>query len=184
MVERYLNNVFNLYKEERIFARKCKINYSPNKQECKQFLNTYHIQGNAGSSKQISLEYNNETVAVMIFKGNVLSRYTTSKNVVGGFSKLINASGLEQIETFVDLDMFTGDTYLKCGFVIKEYIPPDYKYVKKNKRIHKFNYRKKRFMTDSTLLYIDGFTEHQLALLNKLYRIYDSGKYKLEFLKQ
>lgn len=181
IIERFLSNVFMLYNETNIFARKCRILHDIPKSDTKTLLDKYHIQGNAAHNKSIGLEYNNELVAVMIFKGNVLTRYATSKKVIGGFGRLLKATKIHEIITFVDLDMFTGDTYFKVGFEIDSYITPDYKYVVGAKRIHKFNYRKKRFMSDESLYYEPDLTEHQLAIKNKIYRIYDSGKYRLKY---
>ena len=180
IIKRFLLNALGINNEERVFARKCSINYKPNKNMIKRFMDSYHIQGYAANNKAISLEYNNKIVAVMLFKGNVLTRYTTSKKVVGGFSKLLKASGIDEIITFVDLDTFTGDAYFKVGFEVDRYLKPDYKYVVNAKRIHKFNFRLKKFREDPNLLYEEGLTEKQLAQLNNIPRIYDSGKYRLK----
>ena len=184
LLQRFLLNALGVNKEERIFARKCDINYNPDISECKELLNRYHIQGYASQNKALTLQHENETVAVMLFKGNVLTRYATSKKVIGGFGKLLKASGFEEIITFIDLDTFQGDTYFKTGFAIDCYLKPDYKYVVNAKRIHKFNFRLKKFREDPNLLYEEGLTEKQLAKLNNIPRIYDSGKYRLKWTKQ
>ena len=180
IIKRFLLNALCINNEERIFARKCSINHNPDNNLIKVFMNSYHIQGYAANNKAISLEYNGEIVAVMLFKGNVLTRYTTSKKVIGGFSKLLKASDIDEIITFVDLDTFTGDAYFKVGFEVDRYLKPDYKYVIDGARIHKFNFRLKKFREDPNLLYEEGLTEKQLAKLNNIPRIYDSGKYRLK----
>ena len=43
-------------------------------------------------------------------------------------------------------------------------------------REHKFNYRKARFKSNPELRYEEGLTETQLARINGLERVYDSGK--------
>lgn len=179
LLQRFLLNAIGITNDERVFARKCFVNHNPNIQICKELLNTYHIQGYAAQNKALTLEHNGETVAVMLFKGNVLTRYATSKKVLGGFGKLLKASGLDEIITFIDLDTFSGETYFKTGFVIDSYLKPDYKYIVRGKREHKFNFRLKKFKDDPNLLYEEGKTERELALMNGLYRIYDSGKYRL-----
>ena len=60
-------------------------------------------------------------------------------------------------------------------------LPPDYMYVIRNSREHKFKYRKKKFETDPKLKYVPGMTERELAELNGLLRIYDAGK--IRFIK-
>jgi DNA-binding CsgD family transcriptional regulator len=184
VIKRFLLNAMGLTGDDRIFARKCTINRRPDKEVCKDILDAHHIQGNAGSTSRMTLEYSGETVAVMLFHGNVLTRYATTKKVIGGFGKLLKASRLSEVISFVDLDMFTGDAYIKVGFVIDAYLRPDYKYVVNDKRYHKFNYRKSRFATDPQLKFDENKTEHELALVNNIYRIYDSGKYRLRWVSE
>lgn len=162
--------------KERIYARKCDIKKINDSSLIKDFLNTYHIQGFAKSTEAFCLYYKDAMVAVMLFEGEILTRYATSCHVIGGFSKLIKHSNKKFIKTYVDYNTFTGNVYEKTGFCLSGYIKPDYKYVYKNKRFHKFNFRKERFRKDDLLLYNENLTEHQLAQLNNILRIYDSGK--------
>lgn len=185
IITRYLKNIFVIDgAESRVFARKCKIVHEPSKKDCDWLLNTFHVQGTANSNRRIGLEYNGKLVAVMLFVGNILTRYATSVKVPGGFTKLLKSSGMNEITTFVDMDMFNGKTYFDAGFVIDEYLKPDYKYIVNGVRIHKFNYRKCRFRSDDNLIFDHNMTEHELAKSNKIYRIYDSGKYRLKYSRQ
>ena len=43
-------------------------------------------------------------------------------------------------------------------------------------RTHKFNFRLKRFRNDDTLLFHEGLSERELAELNSIPRVWDSGK--------
>jgi transposase/very-short-patch-repair endonuclease len=130
---------------ERIFARKCII--SPiSKKESKEFLDGYHIQGAGHSSIELALKYNDKFVAVMTFKKRdssnyELTRYATSNNVVGGFTR--NYS-FDSIVTFSDNMIFSGNVYKKCGFVLDKHIFSDYKYLYNDRLIHKFNLRYKK----------------------------------------
>lgn len=54
--------------------------------------------------------------------------------------------------------------------VKKKKILPDYSYIIKDKRYHKFNFRKSKFDD------IDNLTEREYMFNKKIYRIYDSGK--------
>ena len=58
-------------------------------------------------------------------------------------------------------------------------IPPDYKYIKRNIRKHKFGFRKRnlRQLFNNT----ENKTEHQITIENKLFRIYDAGKIKYKY---
>ena len=83
-----------------------------------------------------------------------------------------------KIYTFSDNSSSNGELYYNNGFSLESIINPDYSYLYENQRVHKFNFRKERFMRDSSLQYKEGLSEKQLADLNGIYRIYDSGKKK------
>jgi hypothetical protein len=73
-----------------------------------------------------------------------------------------------------------GNLYRSNGFLAVKHLPPDYFYLYQNQRVHKFNFRLKRFRDDPSLKYVEGMTETQLAELNNLPRIWDAGKVKWE----
>ena len=62
------------------------------------------------------------------------------------------------------------------GFSADKILPPDYMYVVEGERKHKFGYRLKRFESEPELEWEAGLTERELAKLNGLERIWDSGK--------
>lgn len=113
-----------------------------------------------------------------------LSRYATSCNVRGGFSKIIttvekyNKDKYDGVYTFSDNLISSGNLYKTCGFSVIEELKPDYMYVYNGVRVYKFNFRKERFQKDKDPLYREGLTERQLAELNGIPRIYDAGKLK------
>jgi len=156
-------------------------------QEAKSFLERYHIQGNGPGSLNIGLyDDKNNLVAVGKFikqkKQLILNRYATSKNVQGGFSKIIKYIRKQNtlpIITFADLRWSEGNLYRQVGFTLEKNLPPDYTYVniKLNKRIHKFNLRHSRL---SRMLpnYNPNETEVQNCLKSGLFRIWDCGKIK------
>ena len=182
-----IKHKLNISSKKNIYARKTYIE-EINKDQARDFLDTYHIQGYASGSKYYALLNDDENVvAVSVWKkiGNILylDRYATSCNVVGGMGKLLKygknyaiSLGLDKIVTFADHCVSNGGLYEKLHFKEDGMLSPDYKYVVKGKRVHKFNYRKKRFRDDDNLLYEDGLTEKQLADLNGLERIWDCGK--------
>lgn len=191
IVESMLKSKLGVDEREKVYARNTtitEIDYS----SASDFLNSYHIQGSAKGSIYIGSVYEGELVAVMVLaKRNngeyELSRYATSKHVIGGQSKMLSwvkkNTAIPKLVTFADLDISDGNLYTKTGWSFIEELAPDYKYSKLGsvpKREHKFNYRLKRFKSDPTLKYEEGLTEKELAKLNKLYRIWDSGKKKYE----
>lgn len=169
---------------DKIYARNCFVEHISQSQ-LNDFMNLYHIQGTpAVSSVRLGLFFGNQIVAAVSFtkakEYYTLTRYATSCTVVGGFTKLLSyfeKLGLtSQIVTFADLTVSNGKLYDLSGFTVDKILPPDYCYYVGKRRVHKFNYRKSRFKKDPNLLFSEGLTEKELAILNKLYRIYDAGK--------
>lgn len=161
--------------------------------EAKKFLNSNHIQGYVESKNCVALKdkETHETVAVMLLKveprtnGKTLNlvRYATSKNVIGGFTKILKHVMLinpevDSIITFSDNAVSDGGLYSLNGFEMVAELPADYSYVVHGKREHKFNYRLKKFRNEPGLKWQEGLTEKQLAQLNGLRRIWDAGKIK------
>lgn len=152
----------------------------------RKFLEKYHIQGTAGSSVSLGLLAGDELVAIACFKKCRkeaadwdMVRYATAGVVVGGFTKLLRTFCLDHsgtIKTFADLTVSDGSLYSETGWTEDGFVPPDYRYVYRGSRYHKFGFRKERFRTDPLLKYRDGLTETELAELNGLKRIYDAGK--------
>lgn len=112
-----------------------------------------------------------------------IQRYATLGVIVGGFSKLLAyAETLIPVNTWTswsDNDISDGGMYQAAGFTVDKRQAPSYSYVgRKTKweRVHRSTYTKQRFINDPDLTYQSGQTEHEAALANKLYRIYDAGK--------
>lgn len=112
-----------------------------------------------------------------------IQRYATLGVIVGGFTKLLaHAETLVPVDTWTswnDNDISDGGMYQAAGFVVDKRQAPSYSYVgRKTKweRVHRSTYTKQRFINDPDLTYQSGQTEHEAALANKLYRIYDAGK--------
>lgn len=152
-----------------------------------------HLQGEPGiGCKYIALENKGNVVAELAYKydekGIYIVRYATNCIVRGGFSKVLsyikkNICVIGSIiYTFSDNSISNGDLYKLCGFQAVDILKPDYMYVYKNVRYHKFNFRKSRFLKDPELSYEDNLTEKELASLNKIYRVYDYGKVRWELL--
>ncbi len=157
------------------------------KKTAQTFLNKNHIQGWVAGSLYFGLQNNEtqETIAVMVINRNknntyTISRYATSEIVAGGFTKILNHIEKKftpsEFVTFSDNTVSNGRLYEKNGFIADKEIRPDYMYVVKGERKHKFGYRIKRFKNDPNLKYAEGLTESQLAQLNNIPRIWDAGK--------
>lgn len=185
IVERMLTHKLGVSREPLVPARKTTVTHlAP--AEAQKFFESHHIQGGASGSLNIGLQQDNGTVvAAMTLKRNGdelrLERYATSCRVPGGHSKLIaylvrEIPGWGRIVTFADHSVSDGSVYRASGWVEDGVLPPDYMYVSKGRRHHKFGYRLSRFRDDPELAFVAGMSESQLAKLNKLDRVWDSGK--------
>lgn len=172
--------------QKKVFARKTVV-VKLGKTEIEAFLNKNHIQGYASGSAYFGLRTKDadELVSAIILKkesGNRLNiiRYATSANVVGGFTKLLKYAEQTLLPasfvTFSDHCISDGGLYEKNGFIADKELTPDYRYVVRAERKHKFGYRLKRFKNDPELLWEEGLTERELAALNDIPRIWDAGK--------
>jgi hypothetical protein len=170
--------------EKRVFARKCEIR-SVEKNEANFFLDSYHILGKVKHKNAYGLYYNNELVSLITLGLHhrglnqvILNRYITAEGitVVGGLSRLCKhaLSNHGKIYTWVDLRYSTGENWEKIGWFKVAQLKPDYFYFdsKKSKVVSKQSRKKNIVNTPKHM------TEHEHALEEKLYRVYDCGKIK------
>lgn len=183
----------------KIMARKCKV-VEINNALAKVFLNKNHIQGYSNTTMSLGCYYQEHLVGVMCFtKENmdgywILNRFATDNdyicNGVGGklFSYFIRNYNPIHIKSFADrrwtLDE-TNNLYTKLGFKLTEVLKPEYRYVSinnPNRRIHKFNLRKKeihrRYGMDMDM------TEKEMVEKIGLTKIWDCGLYRYEWTKK
>jgi len=177
----------------KVFARKTQVVMLGTSQ-AKAFLEFNHIQGFVSGSYYLGLQdADNVLRAVLVLKKEPgtndktlnIVRYATAGSVTGGFTKLlkyaIRAYEPDDFITFADHAISDGGLYESNGFVVDKILPPDYMYVVKGERKHKFGYRLKRFKNDPELLWDEGLSERQLAQLNNIPRIWDAGKTRYRF---
>lgn len=173
---------------EKIFARNCKVIEI---KTVSKFLNDNHIQGVDRSDIKIGLFNNDELVTVMTFNklegrnkmvdGSWnISRFCNKleTSVIGGASKIINwfikNYNPKRLISYADKDWSTGDLYKILGFEKISESKPDYKYVVKNTRKHKQNFKKSKLGIDQDI------TESQYMASLGYYKIWDCGKIKFE----
>lgn len=188
-IKSMIANKLGMSSQESVYARKTSI-VDLTVKESQDFMKVNHIQGWTIGSYYIGLKDNStgEIVSVCIIKkepkteGRTLNimRYATGKKVPGGFTKILShvekTYKPEKIITFSDHTISDGNLYASNGFYADKEITPDYQYLVKGERKHKFGYRLKRFETDPELEWVEGYTETQLAKLNGIERIWDAGK--------
>ena len=171
-----------------IGARKCVIRPIA-KAIAEQFLNTYHLQGFVGSTVYYGAFYKDELVGVMTFKQEKegiwnLTRFATDTEyrLPGLASKMFKHftenNTPKEVKTFLDRRWSYSDcnVYDKIGFKMESILPPDYRYVDKYKRVHKFNFRKQILHKKYGLPL--SMTEREMTDQLGFYRIWDCGLYK------
>jgi len=187
--ESMLRNVFHKI-TNKIYARKCTVKFVSERDK-KIFLNGNHIQGNANSSVNLGLYYNDELVSLMTFgKPRInmggkdkdgyweLVRFCNKLNtsVVGGASKLfkhfIKDYNPINIVSYSDKRWATGGLYDKLGFIHDHDSKPNYYYVINNERKNRFGFRKDKLIKEG---FDKNKSEHEIMLERKIYRIYDCG---------
>ena len=198
IVKSRLTNIFGL-NSNKIYGRKCVIKEITSK-EAKEFLNNNHIQGGVNAKYNIGLYYNNELVSIMTFgslrknmgRKSIDGHYELLRfcnklytSVVGGADKLlkyfIKTYNPKEITSYADRRWSQGDLYEKLGFEFIHNSKPNYFYINRGKREHRFKYRK-------DVLVKEGFdnnkTENEIMKERGFNRIYDCGnkKYVLKIL--
>ena len=174
----FLKSVLGKSDTKRVYARKCDVQFVENV-DAKIFLEKNHIQGHVPFSKAVGLYHHNELVALTTFtKRNEdyeLTRHVTSCNVIGSLGKAVKFFG-EDVYTFCDNARFTGESYIKAGFIKLDEIAPDYKYLVNNTREHKFLWRREAIRRKRPDVYSDDLSEREMMLKAEYPRIWDCGK--------
>ena len=187
---------------EKISARKTIVK-EITKIDAESFLNKNHIQGFVTSTVYFGCfnKTDNELVAVMTFKRErndcnrwELTRFATdiSKHCIGVggklFSNFVKVYNPSYVKSFADrrwtLDK-DNNLYTKLGFKLDKILKPDYRYVVKNERIHKFNFRKDKILRHypNNGLTSD-MTEREMTDKLGFYRIWDCGLFKYVWRKK
>jgi hypothetical protein len=178
--------------DEKIYARQCKI-VELSAQTAKSFCLENHIQGHAPCSIKYGLMHNGDLVAFMGLskmrpalghkqqEGSFeLVRYTTSKQVVGGASKLLSHFKKNQnwtsITSYSNNEWSHGGMYAKLGFDFVRETKPGYWYVhpREEKMLHRYAFAKHKLVEkgfDANLTETEIVKEH----LNLL-KVWDCGQ--------
>lgn len=189
LIKKMVSHKLGRSDDNKTYARKTIVD-KVKKESAMKFSSENHIQGYS-RGEQIGLRKKDtgELVALSTWRKNpknksvYLDRFCTVGVVPGGFSKLLKYAatefkeeGYEEIVTFADHSVSNGALYENNGFIDHSELKPDYSYMYKGERKHKFGFRIKKFKNSSDFEYREGHTEKQLADLNGLLRIWDAGK--------
>ncbi len=138
---------------DKIYARKCKV---VELKDCKEFLETNHLQGNCPSSIKLGLTYNDELVSLMTFgkpRFNKsyeyeLIRFCNKLNtsVVGGASKLLKYFETKykpkSLVSYANLQWSDGGLYNQLGFTYSDTSTPNYWWIRNNKLLNRYQCQK------------------------------------------
>lgn len=181
---------------DKLFASKCEVS-KISKKEANIFLDINHIDGKCNSNENYGLYYNSELVSVMSFKRKLLSKSNRTDDtweicrscdklnleVIGSYRKIINyfvtVNKPKKIIAYNDIRWGHNGCYEEIGFSYVCDTKPDFSYVIGDRRIKKYNFKKKK-LADS-----NGQSSKTLKAIlkeKKIYRIYDCGKMKYEIL--
>jgi hypothetical protein len=166
----------------KVAARKCNI-IEVDGVTAKDFFAHTHIQGSPRNVlKCFGLVFDGTLVAVASFGKHhrlseqiVMSRFSclAGHTVQGGLSRISrHASSFfrQDMISWCDLRWSSGSGYGASGWTKDAHLPPDYFYTNSKKAFSKQS-RKKKLVGTSV-----GITEHEHALSDGLYRVYDCGK--------
>ena len=193
LIKNMLAHKLGVNTTKKIFARKTQV-VIPAVYEVKQFLEENHLQGYR-SAKYFALQTNKiedeeqHIVAVLGVKktgenGLEVIRFASAVPVPGGFSKLLHQVlkhpeyiHVEEVYSYSHNDHSNGGVYESNGFELVHSGSPGYAYWRRGwkKRQNRLKYSPSRIQLNPELIYEEGLTERELADLNGLIRIWDSG---------
>lgn len=187
LVKQMIAHKLGLNTQPTTYARKTTIQ-PVSSSEAQLFLNKNHLQGYR-SAKYWGLYTKTspqELVAIIGTQQKQTSleiiRYATSQKIPGGFTKLLKHAQTQhptitQINTYSHNDHATGGLYENNGFTAKHNGTPGYSYWKYGwaTRQNRLKYSPSAIRKNPALKSEEGLSERELALLNNLIRIWDSG---------
>ena len=175
-------SIFNK-NQEKIYARKCIVKEITSKEK-NEFLNKTHIQGEDRANIKLGLFYNNELVAVMTFCKSrfnknfewELSRYSSSKHVIGGAGKLLKYFERiykpKSLITYADRRFSQGKLYFTLGFTFDHFSLPNYFYNRGKIRLSRIQCQKHK-LKDILKDFDDNLSESENMYINGWNKIYD-----------
>lgn len=168
--------------ERKIHARKTTFEELAYK-DIKQFELDNHLQGTRPAGRYFGLYYGEELVMTLsVGKSrfnkqyqNEIIRMTTKQgvNVIGGISKLMKNSGINECITYADKRYGDGLGYEKAGFIKLSDSSPNYFYF--HKRDHNTLYSRNKFQKHKIENVSPELSEYQNMLNQNYDRIWDCG---------
>ncbi len=178
-----------LGKVERVYARKCTVRELTSA-EYKSFCDSNHIQGYVPAQVKLGLFYNNELVQIESFsKPRFNKKYEwelirecskAGLSIIGGKSKLfkhfIKVYNPNNIISYCDRSMFTGDSYKAIGMQFKAVTPPSYYYYKNGLLLSRYQCQKHKLQTLDNFVFDSEKSERENMVYNGFGVVYDCGE--------
>lgn len=198
IVTNRLDAILNIHKPK-VYARNCTIK-SISSREGIDFLNKYHIQGSGKNKIYLGAYFDDRLVSVMSFSSLNPAKGSKSENGVYELNRFVNPYSIPgiagklfksfvrqvsptKIISYSDLRWNTGEVYKKLGFNYIGTSKPNYWYAVRNTRKHRWSFTKSKLL--SMIPDADpNLTEEQLAESIDLYRVYDCGNDKFEWIRK
>lgn len=191
-----MKNWLNL-SDQKIGARKCSVREIEDGKIIREFLDGNHIQGWCFSDVNIGIYYKSRLVGIMSFnkfegrkrlpEGEwCLSRYCNvlNTNIIGGSSKIFSYFKSKfrpkRVISYSDSSWSVGSMYKKLGFMNVGESLPDYKYILNGVRSSKSKFRKSELSRKFKCSI--NVSESTFLRSKDIYKIYDCGKVKFEYL--
>ena len=172
---------------KRVFARKCAIKEIDSK-TASNFLNENHLQGTCISKIRLGLYCGTDLMSVMTFGSRSivyqkvnsieLLRFATKIGhlVVGGGSKLlqyfINKWQPDNLISFANFDISTGNLYQQIGFTQTSISEPGYWWSKGGYKFHRSNFMKHLLVKEG---YPSELTADEIMRMRGYTKIWNSG---------
>ena len=188
LIERMLLHKLGISNDVKIFARKL-VAVELFSTESKLFLDVNHLQGYR-AAKYFGLKTSEDVLVAVLGvqrKGDLgieIIRFASSIQVPGGFSKLLSFvlrkpeyAHVKEIFSYSLNDHATGGLYEQNGFSLVHTGTPGYSYLKPGNgdRIHRLFFSPSAIKKSLDFEYVEGASERELAELNSLNRVWDSG---------
>lgn len=179
--------VSRLRRNNRIFARNCKIVELTNR-EFNKFINNNHLQGYISTKYRYGLTYDNNLVMAMGFNKHCKYDYEITRlaskigvSVVGGASKIfqhhIRLTKPQTVLSFANARYSVGEVYKKLGFKLIGRTNPGYFYTIKTEVFNRVSYQKHK-LSKKLKYYDPSKTEAENMFDNGFRRLWDAGNYK------
>ena len=175
----------------RVYARNCRVAGVPSA-EYASFMRTNHIQGYIPSPNRIGLYEGDSLVQVIGFGASrfeggrtELHRMCTAIGVVvvGGLSRLMANSGVDDMITYCDRRLFDGAGYRAAGFRVLGFSEPGYSYFHKNDTssvVHRIKFQKHKLRSILDV-FNPNLSEWENMVANGWNRIWDCGNIKMQW---